>query len=367
MAPTLIPWELVEACRLPELEVEEGSAFGDQQAELLRTQFLERSGPGLYQLHPLVRQFLRLQSQEQLELVARWRKQLAAAVAGVCLERIPQTLTLEQVQALEAFLPHIRLVALQLAEELDEDNLLWPTTGLAWVAKHQAAFAEALKWHQHCLELSQFRLGPNHSSTAAALNNLAALLQATNRLAEAEPLMRRALTIDKASYGSDHPNVAIRLNNLASLLQATNRLAEAEPLIRRALAIDEASYGNDHPRVAIDLNNLASLLQATNCLAEAEPLMRRALTIDEASYGNDHPREAIDLNNLAQLLQATNRVAEAEPLMRRMVEIFIAFQRQGYQHPNLEAGVGNYITLLQEMGLCEPEIQAKLLALQPPT
>ncbi len=119
------------------------------------------------------------------------------------------------------------------------------------------------------------------------------LLQATNRLGEAEPLMRRALAIDEASYGPDHPDVAIRLNNLAALLQATNRLAEAEPLMRRALAIDEASFGPDHPDVATDLNNLAQLLQATNRLAEAEPLMRRALAIDEASYGPDHPDVAI--------------------------------------------------------------------------
>ena len=577
MAPALNPWELVEACRLPELELEEGSAFGDQQAELLRTQFLERSGPGLYQLHPLVRQFLRLQSQEQLELVARWRRQLAAAVAGVCREQIHQTLTLDQVKGLEAFLPHIRLVAEHLVDDLGEEDLLWPTAGLARVAKHQATFAEALKWHQLSLAQSENRLGPNHPSTAAALNNLAQLLQTTNRLAEAEPLMRRALVIDEASYGNDHhavaidlnnlagllqatnrlveaeplvrraleideasygnnhpvvardlnnlagllqatnrlaeaeqmyrralaineasygndhpdvainlnnlagllqatnrlveaeqmyrralaideasygnnhpvvardlnnlagllqatnrlaeaeqmyrralaineasygndhPDVARVLNNLAQLLQATNRLAEAEPLMRRALAIDEASYGNDHPdvasnlnnlagllqatnrleeaeplmrlalaiveasygndhpTVAISLNNLASLLQATNRLAEAEPLMRRALAIDEASYGNDHPKVATRLNNLAELLKATNRLAEAEPLMRRMVEIFIAFQRQGYQHPNLEAGVDNYITFLQEMGLAEPEIQAKLQALQPPT
>jgi tetratricopeptide (TPR) repeat protein len=448
MAPALIPWELVEACRLPVQELEEGSAFGDQQAELLRAQFLERSGPGLYQLHPLVRQFLRLQSQEQPEVMFRWRKQLAAAVAGVCRERIPQTLTLEQVQGLEAFLPHIRLVAEQLAEELDEDNLLWPTTGLARVAVHQAAFAEALKWHQLCLELSQFRLGPNHSSTAAALNNLAALLQATNRLAEAEPLMRRALAIDEVSYGNDypvvamdlnnqasllqatnrlaeaeplmrralaivevsngtdhpnvaitlnnlaqllkatnrlaeaeplmarvveifeisydnnHPNVATALNNLAQLLQATNRLAEAEPLMRRALTIDEASYDNDHPNVATSLNNLAQLLQATNRLAEAEPLMRRALAIDEASYGNDHPKVARDLNNLASLLQATNRLAEAEPLMARG---FAVLKSLGFDHPKTQSMRGNYIALLQAMGLAEPEIQAKLQSLQPPT
>ena len=50
------------------------------------------------------------------------------------------------------------------------------------------------------------------------------------------------------------------LNNLAQLLKATNRLAEAEPLMRRALAIDEKSYGPDHPKVAIRLNNLAELL-----------------------------------------------------------------------------------------------------------
>jgi tetratricopeptide (TPR) repeat protein len=63
------------------------------------------------------------------------------------------------------------------------------------------------------------------------------------------------------------------------LLLATNRLAEAEPMYRRALAIDEKSYGPDHPDVATDLNNLAELLRATNRLAEAEPMYRRALEI----------------------------------------------------------------------------------------
>jgi tetratricopeptide (TPR) repeat protein len=449
MAPALIPWELVEACRLPELEVAEGSAFGDQQAELLRTQFLERSGPGLYQVHPLVRQFLSLRSQEQLELVARWRKQFATAIAVACRERIPQTLTLEQVQALEAFLPHIRLVAEQLSKELDEDNLLWPTGGLARLAEHEAAFAEALKWRQLALEHIEHSLGPIHPSTATALNNLASLLQATNRLAEAEPLYRRALAIEEESYGNDHPEVATtlnnlalmlrakghlaeaeplirralvideanygpshpnvgirlnnlallllatgrlleaepmlekavamaegsygpdhptvanRLNNLAQLLQATNRLAEAEPLMQRVIAIDEASHGNDHPDVARDLNNLAGLLKATNRLAEAEPLFRRALAIDETSYGNDHPEVATDLNNLAQMLKDIGRLADAEPLMGRAFAIF--WMSLGLDHPNTQKVRVNYITLLQAMGLPEPEIQAKLQALQSPT
>lgn len=69
------------------------------------------------------------------------------------------------------------------------------------------------------------------------------------------------------------------LNNLASLLDATNRRAEAERLYRRALPIDEASFGPDHLEVAICLNNLARLLQATNRLADAELLMRRHVAI----------------------------------------------------------------------------------------
>ncbi len=71
--------------------------------------------------------------------------------------------------------------------------------------------------------------------------------------------MRRALAIDETSYGPDDPNVAVRLNNLAMLLQTTNRLAEAEPLMRRALAIFETSLGPDHPNTVTVRKNLAAL------------------------------------------------------------------------------------------------------------
>ena len=77
-------------------------------------------------------------------------------------------------------------------------------------------------------------------------------------------MFRRALAIDEASLGPDHPNVAVGLSNLAALLRATNRLAEAEPMFRRALAIDEASLGPDHPNIAIRLSNLAALLRSNS-------------------------------------------------------------------------------------------------------
>jgi tetratricopeptide (TPR) repeat protein len=94
---------------------------------------------------------------------------------------------------------------------------------------------------------------------AIGLNNLAQLLQATHRLAEAEPLMRRAIAIDEKRYGPDHPDLARHLNNLARLLEDTGRLDEAEQHLRRAIAVFETSLGPDHPNTVTVRNNLAAL------------------------------------------------------------------------------------------------------------
>src|SRR5262249_4409452 len=116
-----------------------------------------------------------------------------------------------------------------------------------------------------------------------------------------------ALTIDEQSYGPNHPDVARDLINLAELLRVTNRLAEGEPLCRRALAISEQSYGPNHPDVAIGLNNLPLLLRDTNRPAEAGPLCRRALRILVLSTlhrGHDDPNlEPVRRNYTACLKQ----------------------------------------------------------------
>jgi len=53
------------------------------------------------------------------------------------------------------------------------------------------------------------------------------------------------------------------------LLQATNRLGEAEPLMRRSLAILEVSLGAEHPWTVGGRANLTRLLAAKD--SEVEP------------------------------------------------------------------------------------------------
>ena len=209
--------------------------------------------------------------------------------------------------------------------------------------------AEPLMRQALAIDVAAF--GNQHPKVAIRLNNLASLLKDTNRIEEAEPLMRQALAIDVAAFGNQHPKVAIRLNNLALLLLDTNRIEEAEPLMRQALAIDVAAFGNQHPNVAIRLNNLALLPKDTNRIEEAEPLMRQALAIDVAAFGNQHPNVAIQLNNLALLLKDTNRIEEAEPLMRQALAIDVA--AFGNQHPKVAIRLNNLASLLKDTNRIE--------------
>ena len=90
-----------------------------------------------------------------------------------------------------------------------------------------------------------------------SLNQRVIELYRAGKDGEAVPFAERYADAMKARHGPDRPEYAAALNNVAQLLEDTNRLAEAEPLMRRALAITEKSPGPDHPAIATALNNLA--------------------------------------------------------------------------------------------------------------
>ena len=99
-----------------------------------------------------------------------------------------------------------------------------------------------------------------------------------------ERLYRRALSIFEGSYGPNHPVVAAGLNNLAQLLQATNRLSEAEPLLRRGLAIlhqFREETGHAHPNWRGRIQNYKNILKSL--ALPADEIARR---IGEVSGGS---------------------------------------------------------------------------------
>jgi len=70
------------------------------------------------------------------------------------------------------------------------------------------------------------------------------------------------LAIAESNFATQPTRIAIALNNLATLLKDTNRLAEAEPLMRRALEVFVKSLGAEHPNSQTVAENYAGLLMA---------------------------------------------------------------------------------------------------------
>ena len=237
--------------------------------------------------------------------------------------------------------------ALAEAESLGNAELVASATShLAHLLFVTNRIEEAETLMRQALKMRQAIFGSEHSMVKADLNNLASLLQNTRRFEEAETLMRQVLEIDKTTLEGQHPYTANHLSNLAALLMDTNRVEEAEPLMRQALEIAEATLGNQHPRVAVYLNNMAALLHQSNRRKEAESLLRRALEIDEATFGSQHPRLATRFHNLAFLLKDTDRIAEAEILFRRALGIYDTFRaKTGHEHPHHQQVMANYRAL----------------------
>ena len=125
----------------------------------------------------------------------------------------------------------------------------------------------------------------------------------------------------KEGYGSEHPRYAIVLKALANILQNTDRIEEAESLMRQALEIDEKSFGPEHPDVADDLRELGVIQRNANRTEEAEALLRRSLAIEEKNFGPQDPRLIPTLTELALFLSINEQIAEARQVFFRILSI----------------------------------------------
>ena len=81
-----------------------------------------------------------------------------------------------------------------------------------------------------------------------------------------------SIALAQASRADDELAEARRLNQEAATLYSSGKLAAAIPLVQRALAIQEKALGPDHPDVAASLDALAGLDRAQGNYREAERL-----------------------------------------------------------------------------------------------
>ena len=113
-----------------------------------------------------------------------------------------------------------------------------------------------------------------HYKRAAALdddldhiNALARMAWRLGKSAEGIALYERLRHAAKARHGADSPQYATQLNNLASLVLAQGRFAEAETLYGEALAIGRKTLGDAHPTTKALAENYLITLTSINAPA----------------------------------------------------------------------------------------------------
>ncbi len=370
-----IPWLLVESAA-PEQDSKE---LEEARVKLENLHLLQ--GENHYQLHQLIREFLRTK-QNSLAAADEQKSNYCTAMVEVA-KKIPDAPTLQEVTKLTPVIPHLTSAATDYKRYLSDKDLIWPFVSLGSFYEAQGAYAQALLWYEQCLSVAIERLGEEHPRIASIYNNLANLYLSLGRYPEAERLYQKQLELIPPLLGEEHPyhfsmklrfkqllfsllikvfsffgfgafshehgtNVASIYTGLALVYKFQGRYPEAEPLYQRALELRQRLLGEDHRDVANSYNNLAALYLSLKRYTEAEPLYQKALSLNQRLLGEEHPDIATSYNNLAQLYQYQRRYIEAEPLYQKALSL--SQRLLGEEHPSVATSYNNLAELYQSQG-----------------
>ncbi len=332
-----IPWELVESC-LADVDAEELEESRDDQ--LLKLHLLQRKSKGIYQLHPLLREFFQAKLEAPpFEENSGDVKQAFATVMIAVAKDIPESATLKEITNVSPAIPHLAEVAKNLIQYVSDEDVIWAFYGNATFYYGQGLYYKAAPWYEECIEVTKQHLGEEHPYVAASLNNLGSLYFSQGRYSQAEPFYKQALELRRHLLGEEHPDVAQSLNNLALLYRSQGHYSQAEPLYLQALELRRRLLGEEHPHVAQSLNNLAVLYFSQGRYSQAQPLYLQALELKRHLLGEEHPHVAQSLNNLALLYRSQGRYSEVEPLYLQALELWRCLL--GEEHPIVAQSLNN--------------------------
>ena len=222
----------------------------------------------------------------------------------------------------------------------------------------QDRHAEAEGVLRKAIQNGRAKVGLPSPEHARHLAQLARVLEAQDRPTDAEAALRKALEVTRATLGEAHPDYAGRLNALAGVLQAQERDEESEPLQHKALDLARAVAGGGHPVVIDCLTGMAQLAETLGRLPVAEEFYRQALALDLELAGPTHPDHAGRLCALAEVVRAARRMPEAEALFRQALEIDRA--TIGETHRDYGVALNNLAGVVEVQG--RPEEAEQLYA-----
>ena len=178
--------------------------------------------------------------------------------------------------------------------------------------------------------------------------NLAALLDFSQREADAVPLYEQAIADLETVEPPDIETSGQLRNNLAMIYKGLGKFALAEQHYLRSLEQLEGLHGRDSEAVASVYNNLGSLYYTAGFPDQAREMFTDGLQIREKLLGENHPDVAQSLSNLATACYELGDLAGAQSHYERglaILEANIAEEARSYEAVGLD-----YLAILDQAG-----------------
>lgn len=200
--------------------------------------------------------------------------------------------------------------------------------------KYLGLFDTAAHHLERAVELARRTPDADRRNRVDAPLVLAGVRNATDRLAEAVPLLQEALDEGIRLEGATGSYPLLVMNELAITYRRLGNLGEAEALYRRVIHIREGlgESKDNQKELLTAMSNLASLYVVSGRVDEAEQLQADLIARAVAEVGPDHPVTLKTMFDRSKILRQRGRLSEAEatvvPLLDTMNRVF------GAEHPH---------------------------------
>jgi CHAT domain-containing protein/Tfp pilus assembly protein PilF len=193
-----------------------------------------------------------------------------------------------------------------------DTSIVGDLNNLAGLVRARGKYAEAADLYKEAIDVQIRVKGEDSANTGILLDNIAVMYLTMGQPEEAEPYQKRALAILEKALGHNHRSTGIALANMAELYRNLSRFSESEPLFERAITVLTRALPPNHPLLGAVTDNYAGLFQQRGQYQKALETYRKAITILSAAHGPEHPEVAVAYNNVGLALGSLERHEEAE-------------------------------------------------------
>lgn len=302
------------------------------QMSLVQSWCRDESGLCRLNLHPLVRDWIRLRTD-----IAAFEN-YSVAVAGMLSETIRNCEVTVGANAFEVPL-RIRQQLLSQIEAYKENlQFLGTTSNPDGFRRIYGRFSTAEIFvssflrdsgHLNEAEAVGYQLatwlereyGTEDVRTFAALQNLAHIYSNQGRYSMAEAIGRRVLPSKERILGPDNLDTLRTLASLTINLEKQGKYVEAEEKVREVIDRKKRALGPEHTSTIFSWNQLGVVVMAQARYIEAEKILREVFETGGRVFGKESSFVLQFISNLALTLAGQGRYSESEKMRRELIHV----------------------------------------------